>query len=91
MKKLSKEEEKVIKVLDTPHLKFYHIPAMKKYQAQILIEDLKNRPKKKWVSLKAYHAKTPYQFDTEAEAYSNLRMCYGAVLCCDEMRVIEVF
>ena len=63
---------------------------MPKYQAQILIEDPKNRPKKKWVSLKAVHLKKPYEFDTEAEAYSSLRMCYGAVLCCDEMRVIEV-
>jgi len=56
---------------------------------QILITDPTSN-KKIWKSVRQSSNLNPYEYDTEVEAYRMLRICYGAVLCCDEMRVLEV-
>lgn len=61
-----------------------------KYEMQIKIEDPADRNKKIWRSVRQAPNRTPYQYDTEEEAYRMLRMCYGHALCCDEMRVLKV-
>jgi hypothetical protein len=57
-----------------------------KYQIQILD---RSTNQKKWVSVQGCNLPTPYEYDTREEADRMLRLCYGGVLCSDEMRVVE--
>ena len=59
------------------------------YQMQIKIADPKNYEKKIWASVRQTFGKKPYTYDTKEEAEKMLRICYGAALCSDEMRVIN--
>lgn len=42
-----------------------------------------------WVSVKGSHLATPYEYDTKEEAEKMLRMCYGAAVSNDQLRVIQ--
>ena len=43
-----------------------------------------------WVSVKGSHLATPYEYDTKEEAEKMLRICYGAAVENDRLRVIQV-
>ena len=64
-------------------------PVMK-YQMQIRIEDPQNPTKKVWVSIKASHLKTPYEYETKEEAERMLRICYGGTVLKEDQRILEV-
>lgn len=57
---------------------------------QILIADKNDPTKKVWVSVKCSGTTIPYRYDTKEEAEKMLRMCYGAALPNNEMRIKEI-
>jgi hypothetical protein len=56
---------------------------------QIRIEDPQNPNQKIWKSIKPSHSTYPYEYETKEEAERMLKMCYGATISNEDMRIIE--
>lgn len=61
-----------------------------KYQMQIKIQDPQDPTKLVWKSVRQSSKVAPYTYDTKEEAEKMLRICYGAALTSDCMRVVAL-
>lgn len=57
---------------------------------QIKIQDPQDPTKLVWKSIRQSDKVAPYTYDTKEEAEHMLRICYGAALTSDCMRVVKI-